>query len=737
MHLSNTQERRFFKILNSLVIFANDRLGVLGHPLGQGGTNPRSDANGFAEVLGRIWANVGVIDEFVAANPDNLNKVELALASDFRHAISTTLLLACHKDGYAHFVLDDRVYAVSGISRDIAELLPSCPAFVKATLLPFDGAIVYDTLLRPAPIDIMPGLEDTLLRNYQLIMARGDWTKSSVAFIKNAEHHATERRRRSDDKDIASYVRARRKADPEAYMPKGMHKGKLSGLGPEEREAVILKHLESLHDDQDGCGCDDCAQETFADYIASLPKLPADLSLAATLKAMKKDRLLAFAKLLEVPKAYAMRKDELAALLANSEEYRVGLIQFFLLAEENEGDQKLRALIANGGRQSCRLSEVTQDGLLCEIVPFICNYRDKDMVVTYMPQEFIDTYQSMDIEGLLREIDISNRFEQCVHTFIDLYGVIWLPELVELHNHYHPMDDLDIEYAWHLFMHLKAIDRLPDIRAIHPTVTDLLDTAFDDKDVYDDLMSKCLRMNDAAEALGATAEDCKDEDEFVSANGEFVQSLLEYGSKLMNENTLLADFRLADEPRFLYRDDLFDDEYFFDEDDDDEDDSDGEDFDDEDDDDDGEDFEDDDDGYDSDIEATQSQRRSAILARHDEIPRMMLDAASLEDFDYLDYCLSLPEVIELRDFLDLYVPDGQDDCLFADMAVETLVLYAQNRSDDPDIFPILSGIGVEFDDMDLADEYLAKLTGALNALPCWQNNGHSPKQLMRMSVTGQ
>ena len=90
--------------------------------------------------------------------------------------------------------------------------------------------------------------------------------------------------------------------------------------------------------------------------------------------------------------------------------------------------------------------------------------------------------------------------------------------------------------------------------------------------------------------------------------------------------------------------------------------------------------------------------------------------------DALGALFELSTVVQLRNFLDARVPDGEDDFFFADRVVEALVMGAMEGAGIQDLFAYVRELGLDACCED--EERLPKLiTNVYNSLPSWENNG--------------
>ncbi|MGN0071067.1 MAG: hypothetical protein ACI361_04420 [Atopobiaceae bacterium] len=104
------------------------------------------------------------------------------------------------------------------------------------------------------------------------------------------------------------------------------------------------------------------------------------------------------------------------------------------------------------------------------------------------------------------------------------------------------------------------------------------------------------------------------------------------------------------------------------------------------------------------------------------------------DGDLVEWMLRIPEVQELKSYLDAHVPDDADDYLFADDVIERYLDDMQVGM--PGTKAIQYYLGV-LDDYGLVPteavltQLLNRIMKMMNAVPTWPNNGWSPNELMK------
>ncbi len=122
------------------------------------------------KVLRALWADDGLRERFVSENPAGLSPRALALVASWRHRVSGSFFVFRQLKKHAIFLLNDHAdtgYGVLGLRRPIEENLPFLPCLVTTVLLPFEGRIVYDSLLAYQPISFGGGVRRMLADSYR------------------------------------------------------------------------------------------------------------------------------------------------------------------------------------------------------------------------------------------------------------------------------------------------------------------------------------------------------------------------------------------------------------------------------------------------------------------------------------------------------------------------------------------------------------------------------------------
>lgn len=134
-------------------------------------------------------------------------------------------------------------------------------------------------------------------------------------------------------------------------------------------------------------------------------------------------------------------------------------------------------------------------------------------------------------------------------------------------------------------------------------------------------------------------------------------------------------------------------------------------------------------------QTTRDKMLCALIAEHErkaEYGPFPLDP-SLATGEAYDWKLRLPEVANLRRWLDAHVPDDEDDFLYADYVIEQLLDVQMGSTRPTEIVEAASELGV-FETTEDVEGVLGRIMAMVNALPDWWNNGWSPDALHERST---
>lgn len=241
MILSRIQFRRFFKLLDPLTAYANERLDVVSRGELESGALG-FDERAQAKVLNELWQNLGVVDQFIAENPAGMSHGELEVVRTWRESCLTDNFCVWRfPDGRILLMNGSCAFNVFGLSKEIEGMLHAVPAFVQTTLLPFDGVIVYSEYMLERPVAIGDGMMHMLRESADKIAADGSIVETARDFVRESA-----RLREEELAHDLEALSADLEDDASAAQPvPDQHRGVLAGMSFEERDRAIRSNLDA------------------------------------------------------------------------------------------------------------------------------------------------------------------------------------------------------------------------------------------------------------------------------------------------------------------------------------------------------------------------------------------------------------------------------------------------------------------------------------------------------------
>jgi hypothetical protein len=172
MILPPQDTERFYRIWWALLSYVNARRKVipgLRLPDREATVSVRpEDAYQLRQIL---WAEDPLREQFVAQNPANLAEADLRVVDSWQHRLSSRFFVVRHLKRYSVFLQESpraRAYGVVGLVSPLEEVVgPYLPVLVEAVLLPFEGRVIYDSLLFPYNIVFGSGIRRSLETAYR------------------------------------------------------------------------------------------------------------------------------------------------------------------------------------------------------------------------------------------------------------------------------------------------------------------------------------------------------------------------------------------------------------------------------------------------------------------------------------------------------------------------------------------------------------------------------------------
>ncbi len=166
----------FYKLHGSLLAFANRQLKIL--PAGVAADQVRKQPiQQVARLRDACYDKPAILDEYEAANPDQLPADELAIVAGWRHRITGEFYIVRYLKTYTVFMSGKEpphLYGVLGLIDPLEAVMGGAPppTMVKATLLPFRDCIIYDGLINPYRIFFGPGIRGSVNQTYSRLKER-------------------------------------------------------------------------------------------------------------------------------------------------------------------------------------------------------------------------------------------------------------------------------------------------------------------------------------------------------------------------------------------------------------------------------------------------------------------------------------------------------------------------------------------------------------------------------------
>lgn len=170
MVLEKEQGHLFYRLWLPLLNHANEKYQVVesffGPDPSKGILPDRA-----VRVADKIWENVSIIDEYMEIYSEEMSEEELNIVAGWKNFVRGTFVVERHLRKGSILVSannDKTVYLVKGIFSDWRELLGDLPMpqMVEATLIPFQGEIIHDGLMRPYGICLRKSLADEVRNVY-------------------------------------------------------------------------------------------------------------------------------------------------------------------------------------------------------------------------------------------------------------------------------------------------------------------------------------------------------------------------------------------------------------------------------------------------------------------------------------------------------------------------------------------------------------------------------------------
>jgi hypothetical protein len=241
--LTPDEVKVFYDTLNPLILHANKRYALMS------GLDTVEDMFkhslvDFAPLCDRLFSSPEVLEEFMAKNPAGLDERHLNLAGSWRHAVHGEFIIMRHLKTHTLFILPGKtsaVYGVLGLTTPLEQMFPQPPVMVRTILIPFEGRIIYNAMMRPWAVTFGHGIREIFEDSYRRAkLAQG--VIVSLPAGANAREPTKEERLRA----LLSSERSRRLHEEEIFELAGSDRALLAVYHKAMGETFARDHRRNL-----------------------------------------------------------------------------------------------------------------------------------------------------------------------------------------------------------------------------------------------------------------------------------------------------------------------------------------------------------------------------------------------------------------------------------------------------------------------------------------------------------
>ena len=170
MILPPEQTARFYRIWFPLLRYVNDQRQLIAHfP-----DDPDEEGLAVADagvLRNALWADDALRERFVSDNPAGLPPADLEPVASWQYRLAGRFFVERYLKKYTIFLSETtpmHAYGVLGLVSPIEDIVgPYLPVYVQTVLLPFEGRIIYDSLIAPYNVIFGPGIRADLKAAYR------------------------------------------------------------------------------------------------------------------------------------------------------------------------------------------------------------------------------------------------------------------------------------------------------------------------------------------------------------------------------------------------------------------------------------------------------------------------------------------------------------------------------------------------------------------------------------------
>jgi hypothetical protein len=118
-------------------------------------------------------SDLKVLDEYVSVSGSKLDKINTDIINGFKRKISGDFAVLKSLKKHTIFIGAKGIYGVTALYDPFSQKIDEFPAYVKATLLPYRGKIIYDGFLEIYSVRFGKNIRENMNEEYQAAKKSG------------------------------------------------------------------------------------------------------------------------------------------------------------------------------------------------------------------------------------------------------------------------------------------------------------------------------------------------------------------------------------------------------------------------------------------------------------------------------------------------------------------------------------------------------------------------------------
>ena len=427
MVLNPAQGIRFFQLLDSVVDFANARLGL---NLRVGCDHAQRDPEKQSEVMRALCTRPEVLQEYVVLNPSGFSASLLNDAASWCEALDDRFPYCVRPNGDVELLFEDHIIELTGLSLEVDSMLKSDIGFVEACLLPFAGCIVYASAMAEYDMAIGAGLAKQFdawfadARENGKIIRTADEYLTAVPLLK-AQRDKREAQQLIEDTEYD--------LNPPTEFP-GVHRSPLADMPFEERDARIEEEAWRILENFEGGAL--TIEKTLRKHCTKGGRRTDLVSLAATEKNADLEKFLSD---IGASRSSGLNKKKLVAGITEQLAKAPEGISRVFTSMEPVAFVRMKRLFDAGGVLVARIADIDSLKEFPLPVPLLCYLFDEgDNVACVIPDEVFAAMKTLDWAELARYFDKVTRARQVADLLVATRGMLTFDETFAEYNRIYP-----------------------------------------------------------------------------------------------------------------------------------------------------------------------------------------------------------------------------------------------------------------------------------------------------------